>query len=85
MTLIDHIRLAKESDGGRIAMISGDRRWNYDEFDDAVQHLAFALSGLGIQSGDRVALQLSNTPEYVAFPQCSFLSRIARHATSSGC
>ena len=38
MTLIDHIRRAKESGGSRVAMIAGDRRWTYDEIEYSINH-----------------------------------------------
>ena len=78
MTLIDHIHRVKESDGSRVAMIAGDRRWTYEEFHWTVQHLAVALSSLGIQYGDRVALQLGNRPELVfAYYACFQLGAIS--------
>ena len=78
MTLITHIRRTKESNRSEIAIISGDRRWTYEELDHAVQRVASGLFKLGVRSGDRVALQLSNSPELViAYYACFQLGAIS--------
>ena len=65
MPLGDHLRRARKVDESHIALVSGDKRWTYGELDEITDRIAAALSSLGIQSGDRVALQLSNCPELV--------------------
>ena len=46
----------------RIALVDGDRRFSYTEFEERVHRLASALRGLGIGKGDRVAVLAPNTP-----------------------
>jgi long-chain acyl-CoA synthetase len=46
------------------AMIFKGASFTFREFNDAVNHFAAALQGLGVKPGDRVALQLPNCPQY---------------------
>ncbi len=46
-------------------MIYLDRQWTYQELDDLVSRMANLLVGLGIKPGDRVGLQLLNSPQFV--------------------
>ena len=58
----------------RTALVCGDRRWSYFEFDRRVRAFAAGLRRLGIAARDRVVLQLPNLAEhYVA---CYALFRI---------
>jgi fatty-acyl-CoA synthase len=45
----------------RTAVVDGDRRFTYQEFLDRSQRLAGALTGLGIEPGDRVAALCGNS------------------------
>jgi fatty-acyl-CoA synthase len=46
----------------RRAVVDGDRHWTYREFSERVHRLAGLLHGLGVESGDRVAvLALNNS------------------------
>lgn len=65
MLLNNHILRHVESNGNRTAMIAGNRRWTYSDFQQSVQKLANGLSALGIRPGDRIALLLCNSPELV--------------------
>jgi len=47
--------------GDKIAMVDGDRRVTYAEFDERVRRLAAALRARGIRPGDRVAVLALNT------------------------
>ncbi len=45
----------------------GGLQFSFAEVDDRTDHVATGLSRLGLRMGDRVALLLSNRPEYVFF------------------
>jgi long-chain acyl-CoA synthetase len=47
------------------AILAGDRNITYGELDDRVGRVAGALEAAGVRKGDRVALVLGNTPEFV--------------------
>ena len=51
--------------GGKTAIISGDRRLSFAELDEASNKIANALMKMGVNKGDRVAMLLSNSPEFV--------------------
>jgi len=51
--------------GSREALVYGDRRLFYTDLLQASNRLASALQRSGIKKGDRVALFLSNTPEFL--------------------
>jgi len=51
--------------GGKPAIISGNQRLSYSELDKSSNRLANALVKLGINRGDRIALMLSNSSEFV--------------------
>ncbi len=46
----------------RIAVVDGDRRFTYAEFNERVHRQATALRALGVQPGDRVAVLALNSP-----------------------
>ncbi|NIY08341.1 MAG: AMP-binding protein, partial [Gemmatimonadetes bacterium] len=56
-------RVAEDPD--RVFLISGDRRLTYGQVDDQATALAASLRELGIEPGDRIALDLPNWPEFV--------------------
>ena len=43
----------------------GTRAWTYAELDEAVDELAAGLAAIGVGPGDRVALRLTNSAEFV--------------------
>ena len=78
MPLAQRLQQAREIDATHEAMVAGSRRWTYGELDDVTDRLAESLARLGIQSGDRVALQLGNCPELVmSYYACFKLGAIA--------
>ncbi|MER5325421.1 (2,3-dihydroxybenzoyl)adenylate synthase [Streptosporangium roseum] len=64
-TLGDLLRRVAAAHGPRTALVSGDSRWSYRELDERADRLAAGLGGLGIGPGDRVLVQLPNTPDLV--------------------
>jgi fatty-acyl-CoA synthase len=46
----------------KVAVVHGERRYTYREFDERVNRLASALAAAGIQPGDRVAFLAPNIP-----------------------
>ncbi len=50
--------------GGKTAIALGDRRLSYAELDEASNKIANALIKVGVSKGDRVAMLLSNSPEF---------------------
>jgi long-chain acyl-CoA synthetase len=51
--------------GDKIAVSMGGSRWSYAELDEASNRMANALTGMGVGRGDRVAMLLANSPEFV--------------------
>ncbi|MGO9789759.1 MAG: acyl-CoA synthetase [Solirubrobacteraceae bacterium] len=45
---------------GKLALVSGEVRWSYAEFDEAVDRTAAALGARGVEKGDRLALLSHN-------------------------
>ncbi|CAN1559139.1 CaiC Acyl-CoA synthetases (AMP-forming)/AMP-acid ligases II [Burkholderiaceae bacterium] len=56
---------AHELHGQRDAIIDGDQRWTYAQMWHEVHRTAQALQIVGIESGDRVALFVSNRAEFI--------------------
>ena len=50
----------------KAAIISGERKLSYAELDAASNKVANALLKIGVRKGDRVAMILTNSPEFVA-------------------
>lgn len=50
----------------KTAIALGDRRLSYTELDIASNKVAYTLLQMGLRQGDRVALLLTNTPEFAA-------------------
>jgi long-chain acyl-CoA synthetase len=50
---------------GRPALVFYGREVSYGELRDATDRLAHALAGLGVAKGDRVALYLVNSPQFI--------------------
>ncbi|WP_328453912.1 AMP-binding protein [Amycolatopsis sp. NBC_00438] len=49
-----------------LAVVDGDRRWTYGEFDTWVNRLAHGLTGRGYTTGDVLALASANSAEFLA-------------------
>lgn len=56
---------AVEKYGRKTAVSMGDSRLSYARLDEASNRMANALIGMGVGRGDRVAMLLSNSPEFV--------------------
>jgi len=52
--------------GDKTAIAMGDSRLSYAQLDEASNRVANALKGMGVSKGDRVAMLLPNSPEFVA-------------------
>ncbi|HEV2371937.1 MAG TPA: AMP-binding protein [Streptosporangiaceae bacterium] len=61
----DLARGPAQADPGRTAIVAGPRRLTYAEVDERADRLAAGLAQLGIAAGDRVVVQLPNSPEFV--------------------
>lgn len=66
MNLKQMLERAAERYAGKAAVAMGERRLSYAELDEASNKVANALVGIGVKKGDRVALLLTNSPEFVA-------------------
>jgi 3-oxocholest-4-en-26-oate---CoA ligase len=49
----------------RIALVCGDRRLTFAEFDARAERLAHVLRAAGLEPGDKVAIMCMNAPEYM--------------------
>lgn len=67
MTVNYCLRRAKQLFGSNIAVEYGDLRITYEEFYAAVECSARKLRALGAQPGDRAAILMLNSPEYLDF------------------
>jgi long-chain acyl-CoA synthetase len=54
-----------EKYGKKTALIFYGKKISYKELGDLANRFATALSGLGVKKGDRVALLLLNSPQYI--------------------
>ena len=52
--------------GKKTAVAMGDSRLSYAQLDEASNKMANALIGVGVGKGDRVAMLMSNSPEFAA-------------------
>jgi long-chain acyl-CoA synthetase len=67
MNLVTWLARAARADPGRVALYSGSRPWiSYGDLAVRVATLAGGLaSRLGLKPGDRVAIAMKNSPEYL--------------------
>ncbi|MFL6127616.1 MAG: AMP-binding protein [Mycobacteriales bacterium] len=63
-TVADLVHRAAGVDPDHLALVHDGSRLTWAELDDRVDRAAAALPGLGLQPGDRVVLQLGNTPDF---------------------
>lgn len=63
-TVADLVHRAAERDPDHLALVHDGSRLTWAELDERVDRAAAALRGLGLDSGDRVVLQLGNTPDF---------------------
>ena len=59
----------------RDAIVQGDRRLTYEQFDDAAARVATAIEAAGVPEGATVALYLYNSPEYLICQYGAFKHR----------
>jgi len=64
LTLKDMLEAAAQRYGDKVAIICGERRLSYTEFNSAANKMASALKKLGVNRGQRVAMLLSSSPEF---------------------
>src|SRR3954467_1210249 len=64
-TVADLVRRSARRWPTRIALHFGERRWTYEELDDAVSRVAGRLLELGLVKGDRVAALGTNSDAYL--------------------
>jgi long-chain acyl-CoA synthetase len=63
-TVADLVHRAAERDPDHLALVHDGSRLTWAELDEQVDRAAAALRGLGLAAGDRVVLQLGNTPDF---------------------
>jgi long-chain acyl-CoA synthetase len=66
MNLKQMLERAAKRYAAKTAVVMDGRRLSYTELDKASNRVANALVGMGVKKGDRVALLLTNSPEFVA-------------------
>jgi acyl-CoA synthetase (AMP-forming)/AMP-acid ligase II len=60
------------------AVVEGDRRWTYAEFNALVNRLAHGLAGLGYEHGDALGIASGNSAEFLAlYYACAKLGVVA--------
>ena len=64
-TLADTLEQTIARFGDREALVFQGRRWTYREWGEETDKLAKGLMAMGIQPGDRVALWMTNRPEWL--------------------
>ena len=58
-------RAVAELAPGRIALVCGDRRITFAQFDERAERLGRVLRDAGLVPGDKVAIMCVNTPEFM--------------------
>ena len=66
MHLADVFDAAVARDPDRLFLIAGERRATYGQVGREVGAFAAALADLGVEAGDRIAVNLPNRPEWAA-------------------
>src|SRR5919201_1973782 len=59
---LTYLERAARAFGDRTALVDGSTRWTYRQFRERVHRQATALQGIGVGSGDRVAVLAPNSP-----------------------
>src|SRR5919108_2566542 len=62
LTPISFLRRSASVFPDRTAVVHGERRYTYQQFEDRVDRLVRALKAAGLEAGDRVAFLSPNTP-----------------------
>jgi len=66
MNLKQMLEQAAKRYAGKTLIVMGERKLSYAELDEASNKVANALVEMGVGKGDRVALLLANSPEFIA-------------------
>ncbi len=64
-TIADALQHAAANHGDRLALVCDEHRWGYDVLIDRCRRLGGALSAIGCQPGDRVAILAANSHRYI--------------------
>src|SRR5712692_3708084 len=65
MNIAEGLAHAKKVFGTREAVVCGDTRYSWNDFDQRTDALARGLAALGVQRGDRVAVLMLNCHRYL--------------------
>ncbi len=65
MNILQGLTHAKKIAGTHQAIVCGDHRYTWNEFDQRTDALARGLASLGIQRGDRIAVMMLNCHRYL--------------------
>ncbi|MCK5412514.1 MAG: AMP-binding protein, partial [Gemmatimonadetes bacterium] len=65
LTLGTILRLQADRRPDTPFLIYGDRTWSFRRLETESTSLAASLAGLGVEPGDRIAIDLPNWPEFV--------------------
>lgn len=65
ISIHDMLRISTDRTPNSTAIIFRNNQITYRKLDDAVNRFGAALQGLGVGKGDRIALYLPNTPQFV--------------------
>src|SRR5918912_3825768 len=57
-----YLERAAQAFGDRTALVDGSTRWTYRQFRERIHRQATALQGIGLRSGERVAVLAPNSP-----------------------
>src|SRR5262245_28150587 len=61
LLVTDFLRRAAQTYPDKVAIVDGDRRFTYAEFQGRANRLSNALTGLGLRKGDRVCILSPNS------------------------
>ena len=75
ITLLDHVRETAQQRPDHIALIFKGERISYGELEWRSDALAQALIANGVKKGDRVAMIMPNTPQFVIARVCHLEGR----------
>ena len=65
MNIAQGLAHAKKVNGNRLAVVCGDIRYTWNDFDQRTDALARGLASFGVRSGDRVAVLMLNCHRYL--------------------
>ena len=67
MHLTDALRRAADRRCDETALVFGQQRWTWSQFENRVARLASVLRGLGVGNGDRVAMLAGSSHRYIEY------------------